>query len=157
MSMTLFWLFAITVFVIFEAVSFGLTSIWFAVGAVAGMIGSVAGASITVQVILFLIVSTLTLLFTRPLVKKFVAPKITRTNADRIFDKTGVVIEMIDNIAGTGTVSVDGKLWTARSEKSDVIQPNEMVKIIRISGVKVFVEKTEKSAEADSAGAVQIK
>ena len=147
--MVIFWLIALIVFAIIEGVTFGLTSIWFAAGSLAALISAAVGAQIWLQIALFVIVSAVTLYFTRPFIKKYIVPKVTSTNADRAIDKIGVVTETIDNIAGTGAVSVEKKLWTARSENGEVITAGENVRIIRISGVKLFVEKAQGIDKSD--------
>lgn len=137
---TIGWLVLMVVLFGAEIVSVNLTTIWFALGALAAMISSLCGAALWLQILWFLVVSVLTLVLTKPLVKKFVNSKIQATNADMVIGQTCVVIEPIDNLKGTGAVTVGGKTWTARSDTGDVFAPGERVKAVRIEGVKLIVE-----------------
>ena len=141
-SMTMFWVIAMVVFLVVEAVTVGLASIWFAVGALIAMFSAMVGAPVWLQILVFLAVSALTLYFTRPLVKKYVNGKVQPTNADMLIGKECRVTETIDNIAGTGAVYVDGKTWSARCENDEVIPEGMLVKAIRIDGVKLIVLST---------------
>lgn len=140
--MTLFWLIVFIILIVVEAATVSLTSIWFAAGALAALISAAFDAPIELQVIWFIIVSGVTLYFTRPLAKKYLNSKRTATNADRVLDSVCIVTEEIDNFAGTGTVSVGGKLWTARSKTGDKISKGETVKAMSIEGVKLIVVPT---------------
>ena len=104
-------------FGIFESLTAQLVSVWFVIGAVAALVSSLAGAEFYVQIIVFIAVSVLMLLITRPLVKKKLIVKSEPTNADRCIGKTATVTEDIDNINATGQVKVDGQIWTARKYK----------------------------------------
>lgn len=139
MTMTTFWLIAMVLFLVIEAVTVGLVCIWFAVGALAALICAMLGAALWLQIVAFLIVSALTLYFTRPLVKKYVNTKVEPTNADLVLGKECRVTEAIDNIAGTGAVYIDGKTWTARSENEEPIPEGTLVTALRIDGVKLIV------------------
>ena len=141
MTMTTFWITAIVVFLVIEAITVGLASIWFAIGSLAALIGEMLGAKLWLQVALFLLVSAVTLYLTRPLVKKFVNGKVQPTNADMIIGKECRVVETIDNIAGTGAVQTAGKVWTARSENDEIIEEGQIVLVDRIEGVKVIVNR----------------
>jgi membrane protein implicated in regulation of membrane protease activity len=149
--MTLFWLILLVILIIIEAATVSLTSIWFAVGALAALISAVFSAPIWLQVVWFIFISGIMLVFTRPLAKKYLNSKRTATNADRVLNAVCIVTEDIDNIAGTGTVSVGGKLWTARSKTGDKISKGEMVKAVSIEGVKLIVipMNLSKQEEAD--------
>jgi len=126
------------VFAVGEALTVGLTSIWFAIGALGAL--AVSGKSVAVQIVVFLVLSGVSLLLVRPLAKKLLAPRYIHTNADRVIGKTAVVTEAIDNLNGTGKVSVAGQVWTARSEHGIVLPEGREVRVLRIEGVKVFVE-----------------
>lgn len=136
---TVFWLVLMVVLFGAEIVSVNLTTIWFAFGALVAFISSLLGAPIWLQILWFLAVSILTLVVTKPLVKKFVNNKTQATNADMVIGKTCIVIEPIDNVKGTGAVTVGGKTWTARSDAGDVFAPGERVTALRIEGVKLIV------------------
>ncbi len=145
-SATAFWIIAMVVFLVVEAVTVGLASIWFAVGSLAAMICAMLRAQIWLQIVVFLVVSAAALYFTRPLVKKYVNGKVQPTNADMAIGKECRVTETINNIEGTGAVYVDGKTWTARSEDDEIIEKDELVTALRIEGVKLIVSKAEETA-----------
>lgn len=145
------WLGALILFVVVEAMTIGLMSIWFAFGALAALIGTLLGAGLWLQLVLFIGVTALTVLFTRPLAKKCLAPKYKRTNADRVIDMIGIVTERIDNIAGTGSVHVGGREWMARSENGEIIDEGKRVNAVRIEGVKLIVAPQELPAAVQRA------
>ena len=136
---TIVWLVLMLLFLGTEAATVGLTSIWFAVGALAAMIAAALGAGTILEIVLFSMVSLVCLLLVRPLAKNHVNSKVQHTNADRIIGEKAVVTEEIDNLKGTGAVSVSGRIWTARSDTEGVIPRDTPVRILRIEGVKVFV------------------
>ena len=132
----IFWIAAMIFFIIVEAATVGLASIWFAIGSVAALICALAHGPVW-----FVAVSALTLFLTRPLVKKYVTARAVPTNADRNIGRTAVVTERIDNLKATGAVKVDGLIWTARSTDDDVTIEKDAVVVIReIRGVKAMVE-----------------
>ena len=140
--MTIFWLAAFIVFAIGEAVTVGLVSVWFAVGALAGLFAAALGAGLWLQIAVFLGVSALALALFKPLSSKFLKPKISATNADRVIGSPALVTETIDNAQAQGQVKVkvNGQIWTARSAQDVVIPTGRDVKVLRIEGVKVIVE-----------------
>lgn len=141
MSMTTFWIIAMVVFLVIEAVTVGIVSVWFAIGALFAMVTAMLGANLWVQITVFLVVSAIALYFTRPLVKKFVNNKVEPTNADMLIGKECRVVETIDNLSSTGAVYVDGKTWTARTVDEEIIPEGQLVKAERIEGVKLIVSK----------------
>lgn len=138
---TTVWIAAIIVFGVVEAATAGLTSIWFVLGSVAALIAAVCGGPLWLQLVLFFAVSVAALAATRPLVTKLLKKDIKPTNADRVLGGVARVTERIDNDVPTGAVYIDGKTWTARSDNGSVIEPGEMVRILRMEGVKLYVEK----------------
>ena len=142
------WLVLLIIFAASEAVTVGLTSIWFAAGALAALIAALVGGPLWVQVALFLAVSLLCLAAVRPLAKKHLNDKVVPTNADRVIGAEAQVTEDIDNIHGKGAVIIRGIAWTARSEDGSPIPAGTMVKVLRIEGVKVFVERVPAGASA---------
>lgn len=134
------WLFLLVILVAGEAITVGLTFIWFAVGAMGGLLTAVLGGEIWLQVVVFLLLSAVTLILVRPAAAKLLTPGISPTNADRVLSQIALVTEEIDNIAETGQVKLFGQVWTARSENGDVIPTQSRVRILRIEGVKVFVK-----------------
>lgn len=149
LAMTTVWVIAMVVFLVVEALTVGLASIWFAVGALAALLTAMVGAALWVQLVVFFIVSAVTLYFTRPLVKKYVNGKVQPTNADMLLGRECKVTETIDNIAGTGAVYVGGKTWTARTDDGEQIPEGELVIAERIDGVKLIVKKTAERVSAE--------
>ena len=141
------WLGAAVVFGVVEALTAGLVSIWFVAGSAAALIGAFLGAGLGVQVALFVVVSAAALAVTRPLVRRYTAGKAVPTNLDRVLGDSGKVMETIDNENSSGAVYVDGKTWTARSADGSVIPAGAAVQVLRMEGVKLFVEKIEEKAE----------
>lgn len=135
------WLALIVVFGIVEASTANLVTIWFAVGSAAALIGSFLGAPVWLQIVLFIAVSAAVLLLLRPLAKKFINGKKQPTNADRVLGAVCPVTEDIDNVMGTGAVSVDGKQWSARTADGTKIPRGDLVRTMYIQGVKLIVEK----------------
>ena len=142
----MFWIVALIVFLVVEAVSVGLVSVWFAIGSVAALICALLHGPVWLQVIWFVVISAVTLILTRPLVKKFVNAKSVPTNADRNIGRSAVVTERIDNLASTGTVQLDGVAWTARSTDDSVIETGQHVVVREIRGVKLLVECADKTS-----------
>lgn len=141
MNMTIFWLIAFILFVVGEAVTVGLVSIWFAVGSLGALLTAALGGGLWLQIAVFLILSALSLMLLKPLSRKWMAGhKAARTNADRVIGETALVTEEINNTMATGQVQVDGQIWTARSAHGVVIPAGSRVKVLSIQGVKVMVE-----------------
>ncbi|MBO6092839.1 MAG: NfeD family protein [Oscillospiraceae bacterium] len=140
-----FWLIAMVILLVVEALAPGLVCIWFALGALAAMFGALGGMLLPGQIVLFLLVSVAALVATRPLVKKYVNSKTQYTNADRILGQECVVTEQIDNLAGTGEIAVGGKRWTARADDQTIIPKDTRVVVERIEGVKAIVKILEGS------------
>ena len=144
------WLVLLLLFAGAEAISVGLTSIWFAAGALCALIAALAGAELWVQITLFLAVSALCLLAVRPLARRHLNSKVEPTNADRVIGQQAQVTEDIDNIRGKGAVVIRGVAWTARSEDGSPVPAGALVRVLRIEGVKVFVERVPAEAAARS-------
>ena len=142
------WLGAIVIFGVLEAATAGLVSIWFVAGAAAALAAALVGLDLSIQFALFLLVSGLTLLATRPMVKRLRAEKPIPTNLDRVLGMEGRVTETVDNAISAGAVYVDGKTWSARSTDGSVLPKGQMVRIVKMEGVKLFVEKVEEKENA---------
>lgn len=138
--MQIIWLVLLIVFAASEAATVGLTSIWFAAGSLIALIAALLGGPMWVQITLFLAVSLLCLAAVRPLAKKLLNGRVVPTNADRVIGAQAQVTEDIDNIHGKGAVIIRGIAWSARSQDGEPITAGTMVKVLRIEGVKVFVE-----------------
>ena len=143
----LVWLGLLILFAVGEAVSVGLTSIWFAAGALAALVCALLNGPLWLQITLFIIVSILCLLAVRPLAKRYLNGKVQPTNVDRILGEEAQVTEDIDNIQGRGAVTIGGITWSARSQNGETIPTGALVKVLRIEGVKVFVEPVRDRAE----------
>ncbi len=135
-----FWIMLIVALVVIEAVTVQLVTIWFAVGAIGGLIASAFNLDIWLQVLIFVAVSAITLLATRPLVKRFMKTKKEPTNADRYIGQTAVVTETIDNIHGKGAVTVGGLEWTARTTDGSTAEKDALVTVEKIEGAKLIVK-----------------
>lgn len=142
----LFWLVALIVFAVAEAATVGLVSIWFAAGALVALIAAGLGASIWLQILLFLIVSVVMLALLRPVVRKISVPHRVRTNADRHLGRTALVTEEINNLKECGAVRLDGVVWSARSQDGSVIPVDTLITVQRIEGVKLWVTVAEQPA-----------
>ena len=141
-NMPALWLAAMVVLLIIEGAVPGLVSIWFALGALAALLAAILHAPVWLQVTWFVVVSVVSLILTRPLARKYVNSKTQPTNADMLIGSDCVVRERIDNLRGTGAVLAQGKEWTARTENGEAsAEVGEIVKIVRIEGVKLIVKK----------------
>lgn len=138
------WLVLLIVFVIAEIVTLGLTTIWFAGGALAALLANLIGLHEFVQVVLFFVVSILLLALTRPVAIRYLNKDRVKTNAESLIGKTACVVEEIDNLKAMGCVTVEGQEWTARCESDDsVIAKDSLVVIKAIQGVKLIVALKE--------------
>ena len=133
------WLGVIILMAVLEAVTTQMVCIWFVIGGVVALICSVCGVSIPAQLILFFAVTAITLVLTRPLVKKALWVKKEDTNVGRYIGKIGVVTQKVDNQAGEGQVNVSGSIWTARSAEGSILMEGTNVKVLAIEGVKFIV------------------
>ena len=140
MQPTTFWVLAAIALAIGEGLTVGLTFIWFAVGALGALLIAFLGGPLWLQLVAFLLLSAVALALVRPVAGQFFQPKRSPTNADRVIGKTGQVIQEINNAAGQGQAVVLGQTWSARSQMDVVIPVGASVKVLRIEGVKVFVE-----------------
>lgn len=143
MTIKIIWLALLILFGAGEALTVGLTSIWFAAGALGALICALLGGQLWLQIGVFLILSAVALALIRPVAKRFLTPGYSATNADRVIGAEAVVTVKIDNLLGQGQVKIAGQEWSARSEKEEIIPVGAEVTVIRIEGVKVFVTKKE--------------
>jgi membrane protein implicated in regulation of membrane protease activity len=133
------WLSLIVVFFILEAVTLDLFGVWFVAGSLAAFITTYITDDIMIQTIVFLVVSVLLLLFTRPVAKKYFTPRRVRTNLDRIVGERAIVLKTIKPFE-VGEVKVDGKIWSAIANGNREIAEGETVTILSIEGAKVIVK-----------------
>ena len=139
-----YWLLAAAVFLVAEILTLGLTSIWFAGGAVVGALLAGLHFPFYIQIIGFAAVSAVLLLLTRPLATKYLNSKTIRTNAESLIGSTCIVTEPIDNLKATGQVSIGGQIWTARTISDDILLDKDTkVRVESISGVKLIVSPLE--------------
>lgn len=140
-NMVWIWLALLVMLILAEAATVQLTTIWFAGGALVSLLLAAFGVdNILIQIIAFLAVSIISLIATRPLVKKYVSKKTQPTNADRCIGENAVVTQEINNLEATGMVKVNGIEWTARSASGALIKENSTVTVKQIDGVKLIVE-----------------
>lgn len=133
------WLGLVILFLIAEGATVSLVSLWFAAGAVVAMFAALLGAGVWLQTGLFLAVSGALLLMLRPIVRRYLVPKITPTNVDSLVGATGLVTETIDNVTASGQVKLGAMEWTARSTTGENIPQGTLIRVDRIEGVKVYV------------------
>ena len=138
------WIALLAIFIIIEATTAQLLTIWFAVGAFVALLTSFATDNVAIQVGAFVIVSAVVLAITRPIVKKITKKSIQPTNADMYIGQEGIVTETVSNIDAKGLVKVKGSVWTARSaDERKSIPEGARVKVLKIEGVKLIVEEIE--------------
>lgn len=139
-----YWLIILVVFLIIEIITLGLTTIWFAGGSLVAFVAAILHFPPLVQIALFLLVSFMLLIFTRPVAERYFNAQRERTNVNGMIGKEAKVTVEIDNFNQTGTILLNGVEWTARSvDTGNVIPSGSRVEICRVEGVKVFVKETE--------------
>ena len=139
-TMTIVWLAFAVMMAIFEAVTVQLVSVWFVAGAVAACVASIFTGDIVIQIVVFVAVTSVALIVTRPLVKKMKERAPEPTNSDRCIGKEGTVVTAIDNSAAVGQVRVGSSVWSARSEDDSIIPLDARVIVTAIEGVKLIVK-----------------
>lgn len=145
--MTIVWIALLIIFIWVETSTVSLVSIWFAIGSLAAGIGSVCGAELWLQAVLFFGISGVLLLLLRPITKRHFTPKLIKTNVDAVVGSTGKVLKRIDNDAAEGQVKLGAMEWTARSTSGDVIKEGTLIRVDRVEGVKVYVSLAETMVE----------
>lgn len=141
-EMIMLWLAILILAIVVELISLGLTTIWFAGGALVALGIAALGGPIWLQIVLFLMVSIALLAFTRPIAVKYFNRERVRTNVESLVGRQAIVISEIDNLQGIGQVSVGGQEWSARSyEERRILAPGTIVRIMAINGVKLIVSE----------------
>lgn len=141
-EMLMLWLVVLILAIVVELFTMGLTTIWFAGGALFAAVVAAIGGPIWLQVILFIVVSVVLLMFTRPIAVRYFNKERVRTNVESLVGRQAIVISEIDNLQGIGQVSVSGQEWSARSfVEGRIIAPGTIVRIKAINGVKLIVEE----------------
>lgn len=139
-SIIIIWLAVLCISLLIEAATPQLVAIWFSVASVIALILAILGVPLWVQGLVFIILALILAIVTRPLYRKYVKPRIQRTNADMVIGQQAVVTERVDNIAATGIAKVSGNTWTARSVDGSVIEAGEHATVVRIEGVKIMLQ-----------------
>lgn len=137
------WLLLLVVFLAAEAATVSMVSLWFAVSALVALLVALLGGPGWLQGTLFLVISAVLLALLRPLVKRYVSPRITATNVDSVIGSTGLVTTAIDNVSAVGQVKLGAMEWTARSTSGQLIPVGTRVRVDKIEGVKVYVSSAE--------------
>ncbi len=135
------WLIVAILFFVLEMMGPGFLLFWVGIGAIITMIVSFFVDSVAVQIVIFILSSTVLLFCTRPFAKKFASTDTTITNANSILGKTALVTKEINILKGTGQIKVNGEVWSAKNTESGVIEEGSKVKVLSINGVKAVVEK----------------
>lgn len=138
----IYWLIIFLVLLVIEIFTLGLTTIWFAIGAIAAIVAALLGAEVMIQVMLFIIVSVVTLILTRPIAVKYLGKNTLNTNVDELVGKTAVVTKPIIDENNIGEAKIDGEIWLAKSSDGKMIKEGETVKVVEVNGVKLIVEKS---------------
>ncbi len=139
MDVTL-WLVAVIAFIVLEAVTYQLVSVWFVIGSLGGLVAAALGANLGVQIAIFVILSALMLVVLRPLSMKLLKPKGLKTNTDRLIGEDVLITQDVSNISETGQGRIKGMTWTVRSESGEDIPENTVATVVRIEGVKLIVK-----------------
>jgi membrane protein implicated in regulation of membrane protease activity len=141
---TMYWLAAMIILILIEIPTVGLTTIWFAIGALVAVIASVIGLGFACQVVVFIAVSIVMLVFTRPWAMKYINANRTKTNYEGIIGKVVRITQDVDNISETGCCLVNGQEWTVRAVDENVKIPSgKLAKVVDIRGVKLIVEEVK--------------
>ncbi|MBD5444667.1 MAG: NfeD family protein [Lachnospiraceae bacterium] len=141
-NITIVWLVLLVILIVIELITMGLTTIWFAGGALAAALVSIPETPIVLQVIVFLIVSLVLLFFTRPVAVKYFNKDRVRTNIEGMIGRQAIVVSEINNVEGIGQVNTGGMEWSARSSYHNVVLPvGAVVTVLGVDGVKLIVEE----------------
>lgn len=140
-NLLIVWLAVFVIFLVIEAITVSLVSIWFAGGAIAAFFTALIADRIYVQFLVFIIFSFIFILLVRPVAKKKFSTKLTATNTQALIGTEALVTENIDNIHGTGTIVIGGMEWTARSSENEEIPTGTIVTVKKIQGVKAIVSR----------------
>lgn len=138
------WFMLVLVLLFIELITINLVTIWFVIGSLAAMITTLITDNVTIQIIVFIVVSLISLIATKPFIKKLRTRKIIPTNLDRVIGKTGVVTKEITKNS-YGEVKVEGSIWTATSKTK--IEKDSQIEVLKIDGVKLVVEKIKEEGK----------
>lgn len=140
-TISIIWLVVLAILLVIEFLTLGLTTVWFAGGVLVAFLVSLAGGPLWLQLLLFIAVSVVLLLFTRPLAVKYLNKDVQKTNVDSIPGQKGIVTATIDNLKAEGQVTIQGMEWTARAKNGNTIEKGKVVRVTAVEGVKLIVEE----------------
>lgn len=140
-TISIIWLVVLAILLVIEFLTLGLTTVWFAGGALVAFLVFLAGGPLWLQLLLFIAVSVVLLLFTRPLAVKYLNKDVQKTNVDSIPGQKGIVTATIDNLKAEGQVTIQGMEWTARAKNGNTIEKGKVVRVTAVEGVKLIVEE----------------
>ena len=140
-TISIIWLVVLAILLVIEFLTLGLTTVWVAGGALVAFLVSLAGGPLWLQLLLFIAVSVVLLLFTRPLAVKYLNKDVQKTNVDSIPGQKGIVTATIDNLKAEGQVTIQGMEWTARAKNGNTIEKGKVVRVTAVEGVKLIVEE----------------
>lgn len=140
-TISIIWLVVLAILLVIEFLTLGLTTVWFAGGALVAFLVSLLGGPLWLQLLLFIAVSVVLLLFTRALAVKYLNKDVQKTNVDSIPGQKGIVTATIDNLKAEGQVTIQGMEWTARAKNGNTIEKGKVVRVTAVEGVKLIVEE----------------
>ena len=141
-EMMVVWLVILIVSIAVEVATLGLASIWFAGGALVAVVFAALSLPVWLQILVFLVISLLLMVFTRPIALKYFNRDRIRTNVESMVGRQAIVISEIDNLQGIGQVTVGGQEWSARSEADEQhMAVGTVVQVVAVSGVKLIVRE----------------
>lgn len=149
-STMLFWLAVMVIMLVIEIATLGITTIWFAGGALAAFFLAMLNVPFVIQIIVFLVVSLILLIFTRPVAVKYFNKDRARTNVEGMIGRQAIVVSEVDNLQGIGRVTVGGQEWSARTPRDGIVLPVGAVVIVKaVNGVKLMVEEREEEQKIE--------
>lgn len=146
------WLILLCLCLLIEIATLGLTTIWFAGGALIAFLAALIGANLAVQITLFFVLSLVLLIFTRPIALRYFNKQRVATNSESLIGGEAKVTQTIDNVNNAGTVIINGLEWTARAANNDIIEAGTIVRVVKINGVKAIVEQDIPKAAVSTKG-----
>ena len=136
------WLAILVLAIVVEALTDQLVSIWFVPAAIVAAVLDFCSVSPVLQVILFFVIAAIGIVLSKTVLSKLIVKPSCKTNIDAIIGEKCIVVEKIDNYAGSGQAKTKGQLWSARSvDDDDVFEPGEVLRVVAIEGVKLICKK----------------
>lgn len=137
------WLVIFLLLLAIEIVTLGLTTIWFAIGAIAAFVVTLCGLGTTVQLVVFIVVSIVSLILTRPIVVKYLNKDKIKTNVDELIGKNAIIVKDADGVNSFGEANLNGEIWMAKSFDGAYLKKDEIVEIVSVEGIKLVVKRKE--------------